>query len=61
LSFSSRYATQGAVALENVHPFSRELWGIQWSFAHNGEVPLFTNVAAVDTSASYSAVGDTGT
>ena len=38
-----RYATQGAVSLENVHPFQRELWGIHWSFAHNGEVPKFTN------------------
>ena len=27
-----RYATQGEVSLENVHPFSRELWGIQWTF-----------------------------
>jgi predicted glutamine amidotransferase len=39
-----RYATQGSVCLENVHPFSRELWGIQWTFAHNGECPKFTNV-----------------
>lgn len=38
-----RYATQGAVSLENVHPFQREMWGIQWSFAHNGEVPKFSN------------------
>ncbi|KAL7485843.1 hypothetical protein ACHAW6_011436 [Cyclotella cf. meneghiniana] len=37
-----RYATQGAVCLENVHPFQREMWGIQWTFAHNGEVPMFT-------------------
>ncbi|KAL7450247.1 hypothetical protein ACHAWC_002200 [Mediolabrus comicus] len=37
-----RYATQGAVSLENVHPFTREMWGIQWTFAHNGEVPKFT-------------------
>lgn len=36
-----RYATEGKVALENVHPFHREMWGIQWSFAHNGDVPLF--------------------
>lgn len=36
-----RYATIGAVSLENVHPFSRELWGIQWCFCHNGEVPKF--------------------
>eukprot|EP00579_Thalassiosira_antarctica_P023072 CAMPEP_0201988888 /NCGR_PEP_ID=MMETSP0904-20121228/92567_1 /ASSEMBLY_ACC=CAM_ASM_000553 /TAXON_ID=420261 /ORGANISM="Thalassiosira antarctica, Strain CCMP982" /LENGTH=592 /DNA_ID=CAMNT_0048543085 /DNA_START=76 /DNA_END=1855 /DNA_ORIENTATION=+ len=37
-----RYATQGGVSLENVHPFQREMWGIQWTFAHNGEVPKFT-------------------
>jgi len=36
-----RYATTGEVSLENVHPFSRELWGIQWVFAHNGQVPKF--------------------
>lgn len=38
-----RYATQGTVSLENVHPFQREMWGIQWCFAHNGEVPKYTN------------------
>lgn len=36
-----RYATTGGVCLENVHPFSRECWGIQWTFAHNGQVPKF--------------------
>jgi predicted glutamine amidotransferase len=36
-----RYATSGGVCLENVHPFTRELWGIVWSFAHNGQVPKF--------------------
>ena len=38
-----RYATQGSVSLENVHPFQREMWGIVWTFAHNGEVPKFTH------------------
>merc|ERR1712238_536031 len=38
-----RYATQGEVSLENVHPFQRELWGINWCFAHNGEVPKYNN------------------
>ena len=38
-----RYATQGEVSLENVHPFQREMWGIQWSFAHNGEVPKYSD------------------
>lgn len=36
-----RYATVGNVNLSNVHPFTREMWGIQWVFAHNGEVPMF--------------------
>lgn len=36
-----RYATTGAVNLENVHPFTRELWGIHFTFAHNGQVPKF--------------------
>jgi len=33
-----RKATQGKINLENSHPFSRELWGRQWIFAHNGDL-----------------------
>lgn len=33
-----RRANRGRVALENTHPFSRELWGQPWSFAHNGQL-----------------------
>ncbi len=33
-----RKATQGEVALENCHPFMRELWGRYWVFAHNGNL-----------------------
>jgi glutamine amidotransferase len=36
-----RKATQGAISLENTHPFMRELWGYYWIFAHNGNVPDF--------------------
>ena len=36
-----RYATRGEVRLENVHPFQREMWGIPWCFAHNGDVSYF--------------------
>ena len=36
-----RKATQGAVALENTHPFVRELWGRYWIFAHNGTLEDF--------------------
>lgn len=41
-----RYATQGEVLLENVHPFSRVWKGIQMCFCHNGEVPHFANIDA---------------
>ena len=36
-----RKATQGHVALENCHPFMRELWGRYWVFAHNGDLKSF--------------------
>jgi predicted glutamine amidotransferase len=37
-----RKATQGRVALENTHPFVRELWGRYWVFAHNGDLKGYT-------------------
>jgi predicted glutamine amidotransferase len=40
-----RKATQGIVALENTHPFMRELWGRYWIFAHNGNLPDFSPAA----------------
>jgi len=33
-----RQANSGPVALENTHPFQRELWGKTWVFAHNGQL-----------------------
>lgn len=33
-----RKATHGKVCLENTHPFTRELWGRAWTFAHNGRL-----------------------
>ncbi|MBX9704711.1 MAG: class II glutamine amidotransferase, partial [Gammaproteobacteria bacterium] len=33
-----RKANSGKVTLENTHPFSRELWGRHWTFAHNGQL-----------------------
>jgi predicted glutamine amidotransferase len=33
-----RRANRGRIALENTHPFGRELWGRPWSFAHNGQL-----------------------
>ncbi len=37
-----RKATVGRVALENTHPFQRELWGRYWVFAHNGDLKEFS-------------------
>jgi glutamine amidotransferase len=50
-----RKATQGRVALENCHPFVRELWGRYWVFAHNGDLKGF----APRLHAAYHTVGDT--
>jgi glutamine amidotransferase len=33
-----RRANRGRVALENTHPFRRELWGRSFAFAHNGQL-----------------------
>lgn len=50
-----RKATQGRVALENTHPFVRELWGRYWVFAHNGNLIDFQP----KLHASFRPVGDT--
>lgn len=33
-----RKANRGKVCLANTHPFTRELWGSHWLFAHNGQL-----------------------
>lgn len=50
-----RKATQGTVALENTHPFQRELWGRYWIFAHNGHLKDFDP----PLDGSYRPVGNT--
>jgi predicted glutamine amidotransferase len=50
-----RKATQGRVALENCHPFVRELWGRYWVFAHNGDLKDFQP----RLHANFRPVGDT--
>ena len=50
-----RKATRGAVALENCHPFQRELWGRYWAFAHNGTLQDFHPALG----GPYRPVGDT--
>ena len=56
-----RKATQGTVALENCHPFQRELWGRYWAFAHNGDLKdlpvapgrLYRPVGDTDSEAAF--------
>jgi glutamine amidotransferase len=50
-----RKATQGRVALENTHPFVRELWGRYWVFAHNGDLKAY----APRLHGAFRPVGDT--
>ncbi len=50
-----RKATQGSVALENTHPFVRELWGRYWVCAHNGDLKGF----APRLHGAFRPVGDT--
>jgi predicted glutamine amidotransferase len=49
-----RQANVGNINLANTHPFTRELWGRYWVFAHNGQLPNFSRRTGV-----YEAVGDT--
>lgn len=36
-----RQANSGGVCLENTHPFTRNLWGRNWTYAHNGQLKDF--------------------
>lgn len=56
-----RRANRGRVSLENTHPFSRELWGRRWTFAHNGqlkgvkrlELAAFTPIGTTDSEHAF--------
>ncbi len=50
-----RQANSGGIKLENTHPFSRELWGQHWCYAHNGQLKGFEQLAC-DV---YTPVGET--
>jgi predicted glutamine amidotransferase len=50
-----RKGTQGAVNLENTHPFVRELWGTNWAYAHNGDLKNY----APELSGRFTPVGST--
>jgi glutamine amidotransferase len=36
-----RQANSGEVCLENTHPFIRQMWGKNWTYAHNGQLRDF--------------------
>lgn len=50
-----RQANVGEVCLENTHPFVREMWGRNWTFAHNGQIPAVLNFPLGD----FTPVGST--
>lgn len=50
-----RQANRGAVALENTHPFTRELWGKNWTFAHNGQLTGYRSLKTP----SFQPIGET--
>ncbi|MCE9678806.1 class II glutamine amidotransferase [Shewanella sp. AS1] len=51
-----RQANRGCVSLENTHPFTRELWGRYWTYAHNGQLSDYESKFSVSR---FQAVGDT--
>lgn len=55
-----RQANSGNVCLENTHPFSRELWGRAWVYAHNGQLKKTTlKRLKANSQQFYSAIGET--
>lgn len=42
-----RQANSGEVCLENTHPFTRQLWGKNWTYAHNGQLKDFVQALPV--------------
>ncbi|WDE07347.1 class II glutamine amidotransferase [Thalassomonas viridans] len=42
-----RQANSGAVCLENTHPFTRQMWGKNWTYAHNGQLKDFIETVPV--------------
>ncbi|WP_445157151.1 class II glutamine amidotransferase [Halomonas sp. E14] len=50
-----RQANVGGVRLANTHPFTREMWGKTWCYAHNGQLEAWQGLPL----AFYHPVGDT--
>lgn len=43
-----RQANRGGICLENTHPFTRQLWGRNWTFAHNGQLSNYQQALQVN-------------
>jgi glutamine amidotransferase len=55
-----RQANSGGVNLQNTHPFSRELWGQHWCYAHNGQLKDFNDhLKTLPDSQHFIPVGET--
>lgn len=39
-----RQANSGDVSLANTHPFTREIWGRYWTYAHNGQLSNYNEL-----------------
>lgn len=50
-----RQANRGEVSLVNTHPFTREIWGRYWTYAHNGQL---SNYESLETG-HFKSVGET--
>ncbi|MCE8024979.1 MULTISPECIES: class II glutamine amidotransferase [Halomonadaceae] len=50
-----RQANVGQVRLANTHPFTREMWGRTWCYAHNGQLEAWQELPL----SFYRPVGDT--
>jgi len=51
-----RKATRGQIAERNCHPFVRRLWGLDWAFAHNGNLE---GLALPSAGSCYQPLGET--
>lgn len=50
-----RQANRGDVTLANTHPFTRELWGRNWTYAHNGQLKGYRSL----NTGHYRPIGET--
>lgn len=50
-----RQANRGEVNLVNTHPFTREIWGRYWTYAHNGQLSGYEGLET----GHYKPVGET--